>query len=133
MANVTRQNDPRLVLTHVQLRSNHSLERHPMTNLILALVAFVALLGMIRKNTFQTFPVPSRWLAIGLALILVTNSLGWFTTVYLSRTLTMETFATAHIVISAITAATSAIAFVLVIAAVFASRQPNGVTSIAQG
>jgi len=104
-----------------------------MTDLTLTLVAFIALLGMIRKNTFRTFPAPSRWLAIGLVTIVATRALRWLTLMYLSRTVTTETFATTAIAFSVGVGIATAIALGFMIAAVFVSREPNGTANTAQG
>ena len=104
-----------------------------MTDLILALVAFIALLGMIRKNTFHTIPKPSRWLAIGLGTIVASRTLGWLSMIYLSRTVAVDTYATAHMAISIAMGVASATALAFMVTAVFVSRQPNGPSSVAQG
>ncbi len=103
-----------------------------MNELILALVALIALVGMIVKNTFTTYPVPSRWLAVGLGIIFVTRLLGWITMTFLSRTLTVENFASAYAVNSFMASATLAIAIVFMIAAVFVFRHPQSITDAAQ-
>jgi len=103
-----------------------------MNELILALVALVALVVMIRKNTFKTFPAPSRCLALGLGIILVTRLLGWVTMTYLSRTLTIDTFATAHTVIYLVMSTALAIALTCMIAAVFVSRHPSNIVNTVQ-
>lgn len=88
-----------------------------MNELILALVALIALVGLMLKNTFNTYPAPSRWLAMGLAIIFVTRLLGWIAMTFPSRTLTVENFASAHTVNSLVASATFAIALAFMITA----------------
>lgn len=102
-----------------------------MNELILALVAILALFGMILKNTFNTYPAPSRWLAMGLGIIFVTRLLGWITMTYLSRTLTVESFASAYTVNSLVASVTFAVALVFMIVAAFVSRQTNTIADTA--
>ena len=103
-----------------------------MNEMIIALVAFVALLAMVWKNSFKTFPVPSRLLAIGLGILIVTRLLGWFTITYFSRTLTVDSFGTAYYLTSLVTTATLVVALAFMIAAVFAARHPKGIVNTVQ-
>jgi cell shape-determining protein MreD len=102
-----------------------------MNELSLALIALLAVVGMILKNTFNKYPAPSRWLAVGLGIIFVTRLLGWITMTFLSRTLTVENFASAHTVNSLVASASFAIALAFMIAAAFVSRRPNTIPDAA--
>lgn len=103
-----------------------------MNELILALVAAVALRTMVWKNTFRAFPAPSRLLAIGFGILIVTRLLGWLTITYLSRTLTADTFGTASYLTSLATTATLVVAIAFMIAAVFAARHPKDIVNTMQ-
>ncbi len=103
-----------------------------MSELMLSLVAFVVLVLMTWKNAFKMFPLPSRLLAMGLGLLVVTPLLSRITIVYFARVLSAESFGTAYFVISLVTSVVFAIALAMMVAAVFAARNQPGIADNAQ-
>jgi hypothetical protein len=94
-----------------------------MTDLLLASVAAIALLTMLRMGVFRDFPSPSKWLAVGLGAIVATQVLGWVTLTYLSRVATIASYASSHSVVSYLVTFGTAFAIVCMVIGAFVSRR----------
>ena len=95
-----------------------------MTDLLLASVAAIALVTMLRMGVYRDFPSPSKWLAVGLGAIVATHVLGWVTLTYLSRVTTIASYGSSHSLMSYLVTFGTAFAIVCMVIGAFVSRRP---------